>query len=190
MEIKVDVERLLIRCTIEEARTIRYKPHFGTVYFLQWGDHAVKIGSTRKPRKRFLNLAINARYADVKLGDVFMLSPCTNYRELENAFHKYFRYARKQGTELFDADLIEIVSDVMWLYINDWFKLFDDSSWIEHESRALFNAVMDIVSGRAWKEELPEFITLNIEDFARIIKLAHEGMRSLGIKPQDIFNQQ
>lgn len=84
--------------------------YLGIVYFLEYGN-LLKIGCTNRPYQRMGNLKRSAvNYADLTISRVAIGFKGTNYRKIENAFHKALHEYRKDGTELFNISLEDAIS--------------------------------------------------------------------------------
>ena len=60
--------------------------YLGFIYFLEYGEN-IKIGYSRKPSNRMKQLKNQAEYGKIKLGNVAISKPHTNYRENEKLLH-------------------------------------------------------------------------------------------------------
>ena len=95
---------------IKEMEKSLKDTYLGIVYFLEYGN-LLKIGFTNRPYQRMGSLKRSAvNYADLPISRVAIGFKGTNYRKIENAFHKKLHEYRKAGTELFDISLEDAIS--------------------------------------------------------------------------------
>lgn len=88
-------------------------PCRGWVYVLEYGNGVVKIGCTRKLAQRYQNLVHSgADYGNVQFGRMALSPACVNYRNMESHLHRHFAVYRKQGTELFNVSLEDVVTQI------------------------------------------------------------------------------
>ena len=117
--------------------------YMGVFYILEWDD-AVKIGSTKHPYQRLMQLKSTAeKYGRSKLGRVAISIPHTNYVESEKALHKYFSSFRRQGTEIFDIEfdlaIPEIPRDIEYA---------DNSEQIERQGEVFCEGAKKLLLGK------------------------------------------
>ncbi|MDE5792718.1 MAG: GIY-YIG nuclease family protein, partial [Oscillospiraceae bacterium] len=103
--------------------------YLGFIYFLEYGEN-IKIGYSQKPSNRMKQLKNQAEYGKIKLGNVAINKPHTNYRENEKLLHQYFNQSRIAGTELFSVTLKQILSD-----LPKDLKFLDESEKLEQKSK-------------------------------------------------------
>ncbi|MBD5144108.1 MAG: AAA family ATPase [Ruminococcus sp.] len=113
--------------------------YLGFIYFLEYGEN-IKIGYSQKPSNRMKQLKNQAEYGKIKLGNVAISKPHTNYRENEKLLHQYFNQSRIAGTELFSVTLKQILSD-----LPKDLKFLDESEKLEQESEERFKFIMGIL---------------------------------------------
>ncbi|MDE7093851.1 MAG: GIY-YIG nuclease family protein, partial [Oscillospiraceae bacterium] len=102
---------------------------FGFIYFLEYGEN-IKIGYSQTPSSRIKQLKKQAEYGKIKLGNVAISKPHTNYRENEKLLHQYFNQNRISGTELFSVTLKQILSN-----LPENLKFLDESEKLAQECK-------------------------------------------------------
>lgn len=129
---------------IKEIEKRNKDKYTGFFYVLEYGKF-VKIGSTKNPYQRLMALKRNAvNYGEWGIGKVAISIPHTNYVENEKKLHKHFKSKRKQGSELFDCTLEDVLNSVETIVI---YK--DDSEELELKADAFFQGMMNFVTGGA-----------------------------------------
>ena len=113
--------------------------YLGFIYFLEYGEN-IKIGYSQKPSNRMKQLEKQAEYGKIKLGNVAISKPHTNYRENEKLLHQYFDQNRIAGTELFSVTLKQILSN-----LPEELKFLDESEKLTQESEERFNFLLGIL---------------------------------------------
>lgn len=129
---------------VKEIEKRNKDKYTGFFYVLEYGKF-VKIGSTKNPYQRLMALKRNAvNYGEWGIGKVAISIPHTNYVENEKKLHKHFKSKRKQGSELFDCTLEDVLNSVATIVI---YK--DDSEELELKADAFFQGMMNFVTGGA-----------------------------------------
>lgn len=103
-------------------------PYMGFIYILEYGKN-IKIGYSTKPSNRIKSLKKQAEYGSLKLGNIAISKPHTNYRENEKLLHQHFKQYNISGTELFSITLKQILSE-----LPDELKFLDESEKLAQKS--------------------------------------------------------
>lgn len=127
---------------IKEIEKRNKDKYTGFFYILEYGEF-VKIGSTKNPYQRLMALKRSAvNYGEWGIGKIAISIPHTNYVENEKKLHKHFNGKRKQGSELFDCRLEDVISSIETVVT---YK--DDSEEMDLKAEAFFQGMKNFVTG-------------------------------------------
>lgn len=115
---------------------------FGIVYIVKSKRGLLKIGMTTTPRKRIRTIETST---GLTLENIFISSPCTNYRQIEKLMHAKFDRHRQEG-EWFKCGFDQVVAalqDQVFLNVDGRAR---------HHAKQLQQQALDNAMARARKE--------------------------------------
>ncbi len=93
---------------------------FGVVYIIGLNNDCIKIGRSAKPLGRLKHLLQQFYYySDLRVIDLYVSEPHTNYYKNENAMHRVFFRQRKAKSEMFKVCFANAVDTFKTLPILD-----------------------------------------------------------------------
>lgn len=113
----------------------------GYVYAIEFGNY-IKIGCTKCPYRRILQLRRIANYNMCKIKQIALSEPHVNYKQNEHLLHLQFDTKRIKGTELFNITLIQAINAMKELHIDKNITFVEQKSedmrkllegWSQHE---------------------------------------------------------
>ncbi|MCW6653642.1 phage antirepressor KilAC domain-containing protein [Aerococcaceae bacterium NML210727] len=147
------------------------KDYFGYIYVLEYGN-SLKIGSTNNPYARIARLKSNAeKYGKQLIGRVALSTPHTNFRDVEKRLHQIFADFRKEGTELFNLDLEDVLSNdkVFDIKLEDNSEKLIERAEVVTEGFKSFLLTGKFPKNREYERELNNKVsTFNFDDITTI----------------------